>query len=147
MAARAQGAFPKHPPVQCDFDPPGPRTLLDEVLVDRMLDNLLTNALKYSPGLTLVRLQVRHHQKEWRIEVQDQGMGIPEADLGSLFSAFRRGGNVGNIKGSGVGLYIVKKCAELQGGRVGVVSHEGRGTTFWVQLPWNLAEGEALPSI
>lgn len=147
VATRVQGAFPKHPPVQCDFDPPGPRTLLDEVLVERMLDNLLTNAFKYSPGLTPVKLQVRHHQKEWRIEVQDQGMGIPETDLGALFSAFCRGGNVGNIKGTGVGLYIVKKCAELQGGRVGVVSDLGRGTTFWVQLPWNLAEGEASSSL
>jgi PAS domain S-box-containing protein len=138
--ARVQLAFPKYPPVHWEADAPGPPTLVDASLLDRVLSNLLTNAIKYSPALTPVRVTVRRVAEEWEIQVQDQGLGIPEADRADLFSAFRRGSNVGNIKGTGVGLYIVKQCAELHGGRVELRPQAGPGSTFVFAFPWRLAD-------
>ena len=140
VLARVQLAFPKHPPVHFEADAPTHPTLADESLLECVLNNLLTNALKYSPTLTPVRLTVRRVGEEWEIQVRDQGLGIDEADQAFVFSAFRRGGNVGNIKGTGVGLYLVKKCAELQGGRVELRSQVGQGSTFVFTFPWRPAE-------
>ena len=136
IAHRVQAAYPKHPPVVFEADAPGLRTMADESLLERVLSNLLTNAFKYSPALTPVRLTVRRVGEEWEIQVQDQGIGIPEPDQADIFSAFRRGGNVGSIKGTGVGLYIVKKCAQLQGGRLTLHSQAGQGSTFTFHFPW-----------
>ena len=140
VLARVQGAFPKHPPIHFEADAPAVRALVDESLLERVLSNLLINGLKYSPALTPVRFSVRRAGPEWEFKVQDQGIGIPAADQAVLFSAFRRGGNVGAIKGSGVGLYIVKKCAELHGGRVELQSQVGQGSTFSLYIPWQPAE-------
>jgi PAS domain S-box-containing protein len=140
IVARVQAAFPKHPPVHFAADAPGSRTLADQSLLERVLNNLLTNALKYSPALTPVRVTVQRVAEEWEIQVQDQGLGIPKADQAHLFSAFRRGGNVGNIKGTGVGLYIVKQCAALHGGRIELRPQDGHGSTFVFAFPWRLAE-------
>ncbi|MCX6916767.1 MAG: PAS domain S-box protein [Verrucomicrobia bacterium] len=140
VLARVQGAFPKHPPIHFEADAPAVRALVDESLLERVLSNLLINGLKYSPALTPVRFSVRRAGAEWEFKVQDQGIGIPAADQAVLFSAFRRGGNVGAIKGSGVGLYIVKKCAELHGGRVELQSQVGQGSTFSLYIPWQPAE-------
>ena len=140
VLARVQFAFPKHPPVHFEADAPTHRTLADESLLECVLNNLLTNALKYSPALTPVRFAVRRVGEGWEMQVQDQGIGIDEADQAFVFSAFRRGGNVGNIKGTGVGLYLVKKCAELQGGRVELRSQVGQGSTFVFTFPWRPAE-------
>ena len=66
--------------------------------------------------------------------VVDEGLGIPEADLGELFDSFRRGSNVGAIPGTGLGLAVVKRAAELHGGQVRVRSEVGVGTTFEVEV-------------
>jgi len=140
VVARVQGAFRKHPPVHFEIEAPAVRTLVDESLLERILSNFLSNALKYSPDLTPVHFSVRRAGAEWEFKVQDHGIGIPAADQAALFSAFRRGGNVGAIKGTGVGLYIVKKCAELHGGRVELQSQAGQGSTFSLYIPWQPAE-------
>ena len=140
IVARAQTAFRQHPPVHFEDNAPALPTLADESLLERVLSNLLSNAFKYSPALTPVRFIVRRVGNEWEIQVQDQGIGISEVDQATLFSAFRRGGNVGSIKGTGVGLYIVKRCAELHGGRVEVRSQTGQGSTFVFAFPWQPAE-------
>jgi len=140
VVARVQTAFPKHPPLHFETTAPALRTLADVTLVERVLSNLLTNAFKYSPALTPVRFSVRCVGEEWEMQVQDHGIGILEADQATLFSAFRRGGNVGNLKGTGVGLYITKKCAELHGGRVVFRSQAGQGSTFLFAFPWRPAE-------
>ena len=67
--------------------------------------------------------------------IRDQGMGIPEADLEQLFSAFYRGRNAGQVPGTGLGLTIVKRCVELHRGKIKVESAVGRGTTVTVKLP------------
>jgi len=67
--------------------------------------------------------------------VRDRGIGIPSEDLGQLFQTFRRGGNVGERPGTGLGLVIVKRCVELHNGVIDVRSRDGGGTTVTVRLP------------
>jgi signal transduction histidine kinase len=67
--------------------------------------------------------------------VSDQGIGIPEEDQRRLFEGFHRAGNVGNIPGTGLGLTIVKKSVDLQGGTITVTSQVGLGTTVTITLP------------
>jgi len=65
----------------------------------------------------------------------DRGCGIPEDDQKRLFQGFHRGSNVRQIPGTGLGLLIVQRCVELQGGEIHFESIEGQGTTFTVRLP------------
>jgi signal transduction histidine kinase len=118
--------------LKADDDLSGVR--LDEALLRHILCNLLGNAVKYSPAGAEVTLLLSRRGAEAVIEVIDRGIGIPEKDLARLFEAFHRCSNVGEIPGTGLGLVIVKRCAEVHGGRVEVASEPGRGTTFTVSL-------------
>jgi signal transduction histidine kinase len=104
--------------------------------LDRVLGNLLANAIKYSrPGEPIV-LAVRDEPPDCAVlEVRDRGVGIPAADLPRVFEWFTRAGNVGGATGTGIGLAVVRQIVEAHGGRVGVQSKEGSGTTFTVWLP------------
>ena len=124
----------------------GPDTPLlvegDRLRLIQVLQNLVQNAIKYSPAGGIVRVQVERHAATVRIAVSDQGVGIPQADLPRLFQRFYRASNVDErqISGLGVGLYVVKELVMLHGGSVDVVSEEGRGSTFIITLP--LLEGQ-----
>lgn len=107
----------------------------DENLLRHILNNLLTNAQKYSRPGAPVRLTLAREGRDAVFAVRDEGIGIPEADQARLFNAFHRGANVGHVNGTGLGLVIVRRCCELHGGTVSVVSREGAGTTFTVRLP------------
>jgi signal transduction histidine kinase len=72
-----------------------------------------------------------------RFSIEDQGIGIPEADLPQLFENFFRASNVDQIEGSGLGLAVVKKALDVQGGTITVKSKLGQGTQFLVQVPSN----------
>jgi signal transduction histidine kinase len=78
---------------------------------------------------------VDREEEHVRITVEDEGIGIPEADFDRLFEPFHRAENVGTRRGTGLGLSILKEVADLHGGRVGVESTEGEGSTFWVVVP------------
>jgi signal transduction histidine kinase len=108
----------------------------DAARLARVLDNLLGNAVKYSPegGEIAVRLE---RDGAWAVLiVTDQGVGIPTADRSRIFERFERGSNVtGQVAGSGVGLAGVKHVVEQHGGSVSVESEEGVGSTFTVRLP------------
>jgi len=107
----------------------------DERLLGHILTNLLSNAVKYSePGAT-VRFAIEPDGYHARCVVQDRGIGIPEGDQQQLFVAFHRGSNVGGRPGTGLGLMLVKRCAELHGGTVHLTSKVGEGTTVSVRLP------------
>jgi len=108
---------------------------VDETLAGIVLTNLLSNAVKYSPRATAVGLSLRRDGQDCVFEVRDQGLGIPAGDQAELFKSFHRGTNVGNIPGTGLGLTIVKRCVDLHGGSIGMVSAVGQGTTFTVRLP------------
>jgi PAS domain S-box-containing protein len=107
----------------------------DERLLRHIFTNLLSNAVKYSePGAT-VRFAIQPDGYHALCVVQDQGIGIPEEDQRQLFEAFHRGSNVRGCPGTGLGLMLVKRCAELHGGTVQLTSKVGEGTTVSVRLP------------
>lgn len=111
----------------------------DIVRVERALINLLTNAIKYSPagGDILVSVTAEKDSAgSWAaIRVQDQGIGIPAADLAQIFQRFYRAGNVDGIKGTGIGLATVEWIVTQHGGQVGLESTEGVGTKVTLRLP------------
>ena len=108
---------------------------LEVSLLRRILGNLLSNAIKYSPPNTEVIFELKVTETEAIFSVQDSGIGIPVADQGRLFDSFYRAKNVGRIPGTGLGLSIVKKCVDLHGGEITLISEEGVGSTFTVTLP------------
>ncbi len=100
-----------------------------------ILLNLLTNAFKFiRPGtVPIVRLRTERRGEFVRLWVEDNGIGIPAADIGKLFSMFQRL-NANAYPGTGMGLAIVKKAIERMGGHVGVESDSGKGSRFWVDI-------------
>lgn len=107
----------------------------DEKLLRHILENLLTNALKYSSPDQPVALDVRCDGKTASIVVSDNGIGIEPDDLPKIFDTFHRGRNVGIIEGTGLGLTIVKRYVELHKGTIEVESTVNQGTTFKVIIP------------
>jgi signal transduction histidine kinase len=136
-AEAAQGA-PGHT-VRVEANEPGVVGVWDGARLRRVLGNLLGNAVKYSPGGGAVRVRVGREADaagEWAVvAVSDEGLGIPEEDLPRVFERFHRGGNVGRIGGTGIGLFGARRIVEQHGGTVEVASDEGRGSTFTVRLP------------
>ncbi|MBW4694123.1 MAG: response regulator [Lyngbya sp. HA4199-MV5] len=107
----------------------------DQKLLRQLLNNLISNAIKYSPVDKLVLLKLYRTYEAIYIEVQDAGIGIAPEDLEHLFEPFQRGKNVGRLPGTGLGLAIAKRAATLHGGEITVKSQIGHGTTFTVRLP------------
>ena len=107
----------------------------DERLLHHIFSNLLTNAAKYSEVGRAIRFEVAPDGLEIVFAIRDQGIGIAEADREWLFDAFHRGHNVGDRPGTGLGLVIVKRCVDLQGGKIDVESKLGEGTSVTVRLP------------
>jgi signal transduction histidine kinase len=112
----------------------------DRERLDRVLQNLLTNAIKYSPAGGEIRVDLRSedaHEGVWAvISVRDQGIGVPAADLQNIFAGFHRGSNVtGRIAGTGIGLATARQVVEQHGGTIRVESVERQGSTFIVRLP------------
>jgi PAS domain S-box-containing protein len=107
--------------------------------IERVILNLLTNAIKYSPHGGAVTVQVERvaddATPQARLVVQDEGIGIPAADLPRIFERYRRGRNVGKIAGTGIGLTGAKQIVERHGGALEVTSAEGAGTRVTVTLP------------
>jgi signal transduction histidine kinase len=116
-------------------DPPSVRA--DRYRTSQVFMNLLGNALKYSPRGGEIRVEVERAGGEVVCRVSDHGMGIPQDKLASLFEPFYRleRDRSAGTPGRGLGLTIVKSLVEMQGGRIGVESRVGRGTTFWFTLP------------
>ncbi len=112
---------------------------LDETLVTRILLNLLTNAVKFSPEGSEIRLDLRRREDWLVLSVIDQGMGISKDEQTRIFDPFYRSEKVSSISGVGLGLNIVKDCVERHQGTIGVTSELGQGTTFTVELPYIMA--------
>jgi len=97
--------------------------------------NLLSNAIKYSPKGGDVILDLTWEPQQLIFRIQDEGIGIPPDFQSQLFQQFQRASNVGNIKGTGLGLTIVKHSVDVHGGTIRVESSLGKGTIFIVTLP------------
>jgi signal transduction histidine kinase len=106
----------------------------DRSRVERVLENLLSNAMKYAAGCA-IEVRVWAAGGDAYLSVKDAGPGIAEGDRDVIFERFRRGTRTGGVSGSGLGLWIVRTIAEAHGGSVGVESAPGRGATFTVRLP------------
>ena len=111
------------------------KIVTDEFLIGQILQNLVSNALKYSEGEVIVKLQNSKSKKGgYELSVHDEGIGIPEKDLSKIFNEFYRSNNSGRAHGTGLGLYLVKKSVELINGEIKVESEVDKGTTFKLEL-------------
>jgi signal transduction histidine kinase len=108
---------------------------VDPRLVRHILTNLLSNAIKYSARHERVVLDVRERGDSLLLTVSDRGRGIPEEDQVHLFEDFHRGSNVEEVPGTGLGLAVARRAAEIHGGSISVESRVGEGSTFVVCLP------------
>jgi len=117
--------------------PQGPPVYGDPLRLQQVIDNLLSNAIKYTGEHGKIRIEASHDDQRWRVDVADDGIGIPPDELGHLFDRFVRASNArtAGLPGTGLGLSVVKAITELHGGSVQVRSTVGHGTTFSVHLP------------
>jgi len=111
----------------------------DPARIERALTNLMSNAVKYSPGgggILLTARRERDGQAEWAVlSVRDRGIGIPASDLPRLFTRFHRGANATRVEGTGIGLEATRRMIELHDGTISLESTENVGTTITVRLP------------
>ncbi len=113
--------------------------MADALLIEQVLSNLLSNAMKYSPqgGSIEVTLEEEKHTHQARLSVRDHGMGIPREQHARIFGRFMRAdnGRAAGIRGTGLGLYLCRELIERHGGQISFESEEGVGSTFFVSLP------------
>jgi signal transduction histidine kinase len=112
----------------------------DRSRIERVIRNMLDNAIKYSPSGGDILIRTRRDEDEegsWAmVTIEDRGLGIPAVDLPFVFDRFRRGSNVEQrIAGSGIGLSGARQIVSQHGGAITVESTEGEGSTFMLRLP------------
>jgi signal transduction histidine kinase len=112
------------------------KILGDKDALEQVFINLVSNAIKFSPEGSIIKIGVGHSSDHVEVSIEDQGMGIAQDSLTHLFEKFYRAKNVtiAEIPGSGIGLYIVKSIIEELGGNINVKSELNKGTTFIVGL-------------
>jgi two-component system CheB/CheR fusion protein len=108
----------------------------DQNRIEQVIMNLLSNAVKYSPDSTEIVLNSYEQDGVLKVEIKDQGIGIAEENLPYVFDRFFRGINSSEkFSGLGLGLYISADIIRRHGGKVGVDSSLGNGSTFWFTIP------------
>ena len=138
LAAMASAASQGDVALRCELPPGLPEVYADPSRVRQVALNLLSNALKFTPAGGSVVVRARQEADDAvRVEVADTGIGVPPEAQRHLFKKFFRvqGGLTATAKGTGLGLAIAKQLVDAQGGRIGVESEPGRGSTFWFTLP------------
>lgn len=123
--------------IETDFAPDLPVLMLDRTKMEQVLNNLLSNATKYSYPQTTIRVKTAVIENVVIIEIQDEGQGIPQAALETLFEPFATSSvkTTGGETSTGLGLSIVKRVVERHDGRIWVESTVGVGSSFFVALP------------
>ncbi|MGO9056153.1 MAG: sensor histidine kinase [Candidatus Binataceae bacterium] len=137
VAVNRQLAARKNIRIDSAIEPDLPAIEADSHKIEQVLENLISNAIKFSPPGTTVGVTLRRDGGALRIEVSDQGSGIPKGEWGKLFQPFQRTSvkPTGGEKSSGLGLSIARKMVEAHGGRIWFESEVGKGSTFFVSLP------------
>jgi len=116
-----------------------PTAFYDEDKLTKIISNLISNAVKYTPPQGAVSVVVQCEASHFTIEVSDTGSGIDEAEIGRIFERFYRVSGT-ETAGTGIGLALTKELVDLHSGTIGVQSSVGQGTTFRVRLPHTLAQ-------
>ena len=132
--------------IRPEVDPQGRYAYLDSARFKQVLFNYLSNALKFTPPKGSINVRVlAEAERFFRLEVEDTGIGIAKADQQHLFQEFHQldAGVAKQFQGAGLGLVLTKRIVEAQGGRVGVESELGVGSTFFALLPRGKADPEA----
>lgn len=108
---------------------------VDAHRIERVITNLLQNALAYAPAPAQIVMRLERHGNVVRLSVIDRGRGISASDASSLFDKYKRSASSSDRDGFGIGLYVCRKIVEAHGGRIGLRSVLGRGSRFVVELP------------
>lgn len=127
--------------VDLHVNPPIPLVDVDRAVIADAIDNLLDNAIKYSPAGTTVAVRLHASDDRVTVEVEDHGIGIDDDEIPRVFEKFYRArrGDLQNVRGTGLGLSLVKAAVEAHGGSVDVSSEPGAGSRFSLHLPTRLA--------
>ena len=122
---------------QEQYDPDIPVINVDPKLMRMVIENLSSNAIKYTPEKGSVTLRLKHRGDATEIIVEDNGLGIPRDQQDEIFSKLFRADNVKahDTEGTGLGLYLVKSIVDYSGGKIRFKSEENKGTTFYVSMP------------
>jgi two-component system, OmpR family, sensor histidine kinase KdpD len=126
--------------VEVSLPEESPHVSVDAHQIERVLGNLIENALKYSPAGDPVHVRVSATAAEASVRVVDHGPGVAAPDRERIFEPFQRGGGRGGARGAGLGLAIARGFAEANRGRVSIESREGQGATFVLTLPLAASE-------
>lgn len=118
-----------------ECQPEAPNVFTDIRILRNVILNLISNASKYSDNNKKIHVTCAHDENDVSISVIDEGIGIPESDIKHIFERFFRATNASNIQGTGLGLNIVKRYADLLGGTISFNSQYGIGSTFTITLP------------
>lgn len=121
-------------------------TAFDEQKLEKIVDNLISNAIKYSHSNSEVLITLRCSEREWTLVVKDQGIGISRKAQRQLFREFYRGENAINSKvvGSGIGLLLVRNYVTLHGGKITCESEENAGSVFQVTIPFKSVQTDTI---
>jgi len=124
-----------------------PQVAFDKIHLQQVLNNLISNAIKFSFGNTHVEINVIRKENDIVISVKDQGQGIPSNDIHRVFLPFARTSvaSTNGEKSTGLGLTIAKRIVEAHGGNIWLSSEVGKGTTFFFSLPINEYKREPIP--
>lgn len=129
--------------LRCVVEPELPHAYIDAVQTERVVSNLLANAIKFTPTGGVIEVSVRYRDGRVVLTVSDTGRGIAASELPHVFDKYHREGTNHRIEGSGLGLFIVKAIVQSQGGNVRIDSALGKGTTVTVSLPTSSAKQPA----
>ena len=121
--------------IKVGFDPNLDTIESDSSILRNILFNLISNASKYSPDDRSIYVNCTLGNDKINFSVRDEGIGIPENEFKHIFERFYRASNAGQIQGTGLGLNIVKRYAELLGGKISFTSQYGTGSTFTISIP------------
>ncbi len=120
-----------------DFPPEFPTAQGDEVRLRQVIDNLIGNAIKYSPQGGTITIRGEYDDQSVTVSVTDQGVGLPKAEQARIFERFYRvdGALSRKTQGTGLGLYLARAVVEAHGGTISVQSKPGKGSTFTFSIP------------
>jgi two-component system sensor histidine kinase VicK len=115
----------------------GSFVIADQIAIHEVINNLISNAIKYTPDGGHIEVSLNQNQSQYIVDVKDTGIGIPKAAMANLFTKFYRvhGGLNSGSTGTGLGLFIAKSIIERHGGTITVESQEGIGSVFTFMLP------------